>query len=416
MAKKSVSGLPPEAGHDPTEEHAVLSPSSAERWISCPASVALIRQLEHEHELPPASSYAAEGTAAHALAHITARHELLGQLDKAEYGRALFRWRQDYHAVVEDEAEMSGYVRDYLEFLARQLDAYKSSVLLLEQRVPTGVPSSWGTSDAVVVSPERIHITDLKYGKGVEVAAIDNPQTRLYGVGALEAFGDLLGEVETVAMSIFQPRISNVSTEELPAGKLREWRDSIIPIAEEALGPAAHFGPSDAACRWCPASGNCRAQLEWAIARDFTVVPENLTPEELQAALDAIPFIESWCSAVRTHALDFIYNKGGSVPGYKAVISNGKRYISDEQGALEALQLIGYELNEIAKTDPKIRGIGELERLLGRNVFAETMKPFVGKTQGSISLAPETDSRPAADPNAAAAREFAEFTPQPEQE
>ena len=414
MGRSSAPGLPPEAGRDPTEEHAVLSPSSAERWISCPASVALIRTLEHEHELPPASSYAAEGTAAHALAVIMAQHRILHQMDDAQFGRALFRWRQDYHAVVEDEREMSGYVAEYLDFLAHQLDAYGSSTLLLEQRVPTGVPSCWGTSDAVVVSPRVLHITDLKYGKGVEVSAIDNPQTRLYGIGALEAFGDILGEVELVAMSIFQPRINNVVTEELPAHELRAWRDSIIPIAEEALGPAAHYGPSDKACRWCPAAGNCRAQLEWAVARDFSVVPESLTPPELQAALDAIPFIESWCSAVKTHALDLIFNKGGDIPGYKAVASSGKRYIMDEQGALEALQLIGYELNEVV--NQKIKGIGALEQLLGRNVFAHMMKPYVGKTNGSIALAPETDSRPPADRNTDAAREFAQFTPQPEQE
>lgn len=414
MGRTSAPGLPPEAGRDPTEEHAVLSPSSSERWISCPASVALIRQLEHEHELPPASTYAAEGTAAHALAFITAKHRLQGLMTDAEYGRALFRWRQDYHAVVEDEAEMSGYVGEYLEFLAGQLDAYGSSVLLLEQRVPTGVPSCWGTSDAVVVSPQVVHITDLKYGRGVEVSAESNPQTRLYGVGALEAFGDLLGEVDEVRMSIYQPRIGNITTEALPANELREWRDKIIPIAEEALGPAAHFGPSEKACRWCPAAGNCRAQLEWAIARDFSVVPENLTPTELQAALDAIPFIESWCSAVKSHALDLIYNKGGDIPGYKAVVSNGKRYIADEQGALEALQLIGYELNEVV--NQKIKGIGELERILGRNVFAHMMRPYVSKSAGSISLAAETDARPAANPNTEAARVFAEVNPQTELE
>lgn len=358
--------------------------------------------MAREVELPPGgeigSVYAQEGTAAHDLAFLRARHELLGHplLD-------LEAWRETYHTVVEDEEEMNFHVTAYIDHLRAQLEAEPGSVLLLEQRVPTGVPSCWGTSDAVVVSPRKIDVTDLKYGRGVEVSAAENPQLRLYGIGALEAFGDLLGEVETVTMTVFQPRINNIETEEMSALHLRAWRDSIIPIAEEALGHKARFGPSESACRWCPASGQCRAQLEWATAMDFGVIAETLTEDEVRAALDVIPAIEEWCAAVRQYALDLIYSKGKSVPGYKVVMSGGKRSIPDEEGALEALELIGFTFDQVGRR--KLKTIGDLEKLLRRS-FDTVLGPFVVRGSGSPSLVPESDKRPSITPNLEAQREF----------
>jgi hypothetical protein len=355
--------------------------------------------MEREVELPPGegSVYAAEGTAAHALAFLRARHEILG-------GPApdLDAWRETYRNVVEDEEDMRDHVSGYLDFLREQLEE-PGSVLLLEQRVPTGVPSCWGTSDAVVVSPRWIHVIDLKYGKGVEVSALENPQLRLYGVGALEAFGDLLGYVERVAMTVYQPRIHNVETEEITALHLRAWRDSIIPIAEEALGHNARFGPSDTACRWCPAAGQCRAQLEWATAMDFGAVPETITGAELEAALNAIPAIEAWCAAVKQYALDLVYSQGGEIPGYKVVMSGGKRKIPNEELALEALELIGFTFDQVGRR--KLKTLGDLEKLLRRS-FDTVLGPFVEKGDSSPSLVPVTDSRPSVTPNTEASREF----------
>lgn len=357
--------------------------------------------MAHEVELPPGegSVYAQEGTAAHALAFLRARHEIQGHS-----APDLDAWREAYRNVVEDEEDMWHHIDSYLDHLREQLKKRgPEAVLLLEQRVPTGVPSCWGTSDAVIVSPRHVDITDLKYGRGVEVSANENPQLRLYGVGALEAFGDILGWVETVTMTVFQPRIGNIETEELSALHLRAWRDSIIPIAEEALGHDARFGPSDAACRWCPAAGQCRAQLEWATAMDFAVIPETITGEELRAALDAIPAIESWCAAVKQYALDSVYSHGKEVPGYKVVMSGGKRSIPDEELALEALELAGFTFDQIGRR--KLKTLGDLEKLLRRS-FDTVLGPFVVKGKGSPSLVPETDSRPSVTPNQEAVREF----------
>lgn len=386
--------------HD-SGQHAVLAPSAAERWISCPASVRMERDLKGE--LPPESAYAAEGTAAHALCELEARVALLKPMSKREYNAAFKAWQKQYANAIVDLDEMKEHAAAYVELLRGKLAERPGSVLLLEQRVPTGVPSCWGTSDAVIVSPVHVEIVDLKYGQGVRVEAEANPQLRLYGVGALEAFGDLLGDVETVIATVYQPRLGHLVSETLPAAELRAWRDSLIPIAELALGHDAPFGPSDTACRWCPVSGQCKAQMEHAVALDFGVVPEVMDEYELAEALDRIPAILDWCEAVRNYALDRVYSQQKPIPGYKVVRSGGKRVVTDPEGALEALTAIGYALDEVSKR--KINGIGELEKLL-KGDFDIALGPFVSRTEGSPSLVPESDRRPSIDPNGEARKEF----------
>lgn len=502
--------------------HSTLAPSAAERWLSCPAS---IRMSEAVPEGPD-SVYAREGTAAHALAELMARDQLLNTVTGAQLKKALEAWREEFDISPDAEAEMAEHGQAYVDYLRSRLEAGENSKLLLEQRLPTGVPDCWGTSDAVIVSPTVAESVDYKYGLGVRVEAQDNPQLRLYGIGALEAFGDLLGEVELVRLTIFQPRLGHVDTEELAASDLRAWRDSILPIAEQALGPDAPFGPSEEACRWCPASGRCVAQMEHVVQRDFgtfdddfddrrkeydrrhdairqargtakekechncgktaldwsqihgtdgehpdhyvprcrschakydNVAREFMTPgrpalpsevsrlasmnkkkfrcaecavvsnlgglvthqkhsghegssgpevmgdNELAEALDQIPGIKAWCAAVEAYTLHRVYSESKPIPGYKVVMSGGKRSIVDHEGALESLLDVGY--NEDAVSTRKVKGIGDLEKLLKRS-FDEIVGPFVKKGDGSPSLVPDSDKRQAINPEARAAEDF----------
>lgn len=377
-------------------QHAVLSPSSSERWLQCPASVALAESLPE----PPESLYAAEGTAAHALAEVLARLTLL-QVDAD--ASALDAWREQYPEYAPDEPEMAQYGQDYTALLSQLLAVYPNSVLMLEQRLPTGVPQSWGTSDAVIVSPTHVQIVDYKYGQGVRVEPEGNSQLRLYAVGALEAYGTLLGEVTEVLMTVFQPRLGHVATATMTPADLLAWRDGIIPTAEVALAPDAPFGPSETACRWCPARGQCTAQLEWATKRDFGS-PALLSPALLSQTLEAVPAIEQWCAAVRETALELAYGQGVEIPGFKVVLSGGRRSVTDPDGALEYLYATGYEREQVAET--KIKGIGELERLLGKDSFADQMSPFVSKSEGKPAIVPDSDGRPAIDAGSQAAKDF----------
>lgn len=350
------------------------------------------------------SPYAREGTAAHALAEVRASHEVLGG-GQTPPG-PLADWASRYGQDAPDQLAMFEHVDSYLAFLRDRLADNPMSTLLLEQKLPTGVPSCWGTSDAIIVSPTHIEVVDLKYGQGVAVDAAQNTQLMLYGVGALEAYGDLLGEVKTVRLTIFQPRVSPVpSTWEIPASELRAWRDSVIPIAEEALGDNARFGPSEEACRWCPVAGDCRARMEAATSHDFGRDIDLLSPEEISEALGHAPFIRQWLDSLESTALEMAYNRGVPVPGYKVVASGSRRVVIDEDGLRTALAQMAYPTEAYTKTVVSTVGIGELEKLLKKD-FDVVAGPYVARSPGRPSLVPESDRRQAINVYTEAAKDF----------
>lgn len=395
----------------PPLKHAKLSPSSSSRWISCPASIrmeASVYKIEEEE-----SFYAREGTAAHALAEIKASLAF-GKIDDVEAHQQLVKWNKEFPEF-RDDFDMQGHASSYVEFLLQRIEAHPLSNVMLEQRMDCGVPTVWGTSDAVIVSPTHVEVVDLKYGMGVNVSAVNNSQARLYACGALDLFDGLLGDVETVTTTIYQPRVDNVSSETLSAGELRQWRDRIVPIAESALGPDAPFGPSVAACRWCPVSGRCRAQLEHLAETDFSVDPELLSPAEIAEELERVPFVKQWLKAVESQAMALAYGSGVPIPGWKVVSSGSRRSIPDQEGAilhLESYVPAGrdepYPVEEFANL--KLKGLGELEKLFGsRASFDEALGGFVTKSEGSPSLVRESDRRKAIDPNTEAQKDFLEW-------
>lgn len=376
--------------------HARLSPSAAERWLTCPASIRMEGQVPKGEE----SSYAAEGTAAHELGELKAREQLLG----AKLTTEIVEF-EERNAQYDLEA-MHEHCDAYVEFIRERLELVPNSQLLLEQRMPTGIDYCWGTSDAVIVSPEHVEIVDLKYGMGVAVESEDNAQLKLYALGAYDTFGQLLGDVQDVRMSIFQPRLKASSTASMKAADLLAWREEIRPIAEEALAGSYTFGPSESACRWCPAAGFCKAQLEAATAVDFGADLDLVTPEEMAEALKLMPFVKDWAAKVGIVALDMAYSQGRKIPGFKVVRSGGRRFFTDPESAAAALYSRGYETEQV-RAPGKLRGFGELEKLVGgRKEFDSIVGPFVAKSEGRESLVPEDDKRPSITPNSEAAEDF----------
>lgn len=400
------------------DEHAVLSPSASKRWISCPASVRLAADARHDGGT---SVYAEEGTMAHELGEIRANFVINGPPSMEKYDALVADWRRRAEAADFDIDEMEDHAAGYVQLL-RDQQAEESSMIMLERRVQTGIPMCWGTSDAIGVSPTVVHITDLKYGMGVRVDAYENPQLMLYGVGALEEYGDLLGDVEVVRMTIFQPRLDHVSTFEMPAADLRAWRDALIPIAEDALAGSTRFGPGEETCRWCPVKGDCRARMEWATRQDFTARPDRLTLEELGELLEHLGPIRQWTKDVEEEAFRKAYGEGQQIPGFKVVLSGGNRVITDTDRAIESFTEAGFEVTDVTKPQVvQLLGLGDLEKqlkLLGKKRDENTNRLRAYKLEdvlpadilvrrpGAPSLVHESDPRPPIDPTAAAAKDF----------
>lgn len=398
--------------------HAKLSPSAASRWMECPASIRM------EAQLPPGpqedSVYAREGTIAHGLAELEAAYKFK-ITDRKQYLAAKRAWTKEFTAQGYPAGtleEMQGHVKGYLDLLAERLQRYPHSRLFLEQRMDTGVPTSWGTSDAVIVSPQHVEIIDLKYGAGMAVSPNENPQLRLYACGALDTYGDLLGDTEHVYATVYQPRVENSTTEPevLTPDELRAWRqEQVIPRAQLALGEDAPFGPSDKTCRWCPAAAICRVRVETAVAIDFgdpyvetelePIKPELLTPEELGLVLQRLPQIKSWVEAVEAYAMEQAYTQGTEIPGWKVIRTAGRRSISDHAAAIQTAIDMGYKAEQVAKPF-QAKGIGELEKLMGKKVFNEKMAAYISKSLGSPKLVEVSHPSPAISPAAEASKDF----------
>lgn len=362
--------------------------------------------------------FAREGTLAHTLGELRAARRF-GLMTEADFLSAHGAWQTEVEAEFpEGTAEdMERYIVGYVDLLESIRDEHPHSAVFLEQRLPTGVPESWGTSDAVVVSPGHINIIDLKYGAGIPVSAEANPQLRLYALGALDEYDGLLGDASHVTMTVYQPRVNNVSHETLTVAELLMWRREVaIPAAVTALyEPYAHFGPSDAACKWCPLAGVCRARTEWATRRDFGEITgevepvpaeaATMTPVEIGRVLPRLKRVTSWAKDVEAAALDLAYAQGQQIPGYKVVRSGGQRKITDDTAAIQHLIDLGFTAEKVA--DFKLKGFGALEKSLGKDTVTEALAEYITRTPGREALVPEADRREAITATGDAAADFA---------
>lgn len=229
-------------------EHAKLSASGSKRWLACPGSIVLEAQYPEED-----SPYAAEGTRAHALAEITLRHLVLGRVLAEDVAEARAK---------ADNDEMRRAVDDYVTYCKDLYDAmalkHKSAKAFVEERVSYAewVPEGFGTVDFSVIGGGEMHIVDLKYGKGVPVDAVDNPQPRLYALGALHEYG-FIYDIDTVTTHIVQPRLNSISTETLSVDELMSWTKDVKAKAAVAFNDTRAYQPGEH-CKFCKARATCK--------------------------------------------------------------------------------------------------------------------------------------------------------------
>lgn len=358
-------------------KHSRFSPSSSKRYLNCPPSLTLEEQFEDED-----SVYAAEGSAAHALAeHFIKKH---------------LKKRSKRPTSEFDSDEMDEAVGEYVSFVIEQIElakhAYEAPIFYVEQKVDISayVPECLGTSDMVIITDKMVHIIDLKYGKGVLVEAENNTQMMIYGLGIL-LMAELLFDIETVQMTIHQPRLQSVTTWEINAQELKTWaEDELKPKALLALNGEGEFAVGDW-CRFCKARNTCRTRAEsfLEMAKYEFKLPALLTDDEISEVLKVADDLAKWAADVYAFATDEAITHGKDWVGFKLVEGRSNRKYSSDEEVAEAAVKAGYS-DIYRKT---LIGISEMEKLMGKKQFNEILGTFVYKPQGKITLVPESDKR-----------------------
>ncbi len=360
-------------------DHAVLSASGSHRWLNCTPSARL--ELEFENT---GSEAAREGTAAHALCE--------HKLKRALHMRSR-RPVSDY-----DSDEMEECTDAYAEFVMEQYETAKQvcddPVVLIEQRLDFScyVPDGFGTGDCLIISDDRLHIIDFKYGMGVLVEAEDNPQMKLYALGALAVY-DALYDIREVSMTIFQPRRENVSTWTVSVEDLKAWAENELkPRAKMAYDGEGEYLPGEW-CTFCRAAVRCRARAEekLKLAQTEFRMPPLLTDAEIEEILAVLPDLTKWANEIAAYALDTALNHGKEWNGFKVVEGRSVRKYRDEAAVAEAAKEAGYK--DIYRQS--LIPLTEMQRLMGKDKFEEILGGLITKAPGRPTLVPKSDRRPA---------------------
>jgi hypothetical protein len=351
-----------------------------------------VLELQFEEQ---SSAFADEGTAAHALAEYKLRRYLGQECERPE---------SEY-----ENEEMERCTEEYLEYAAELITQAKTiskdTIILIEQKLDFScyVPEGFGTGDLIVISDNVLEICDFKYGKGIEVSAENNPQMKLYALGALNLFGSLY-DIKAVRMHIFQPRLENISISEISVDELTEWAETELKEkAGLAIKGEGKFLPGEH-CRFCKARHKCRARAEsfLEMAKYDFKPPHLLSDDEVAELLEKAQLLSQWASDLWAYATEAAINEGKEWKGYKLVEGRTNRKYVDEQKVAELLIKSGY--SDIYKQS--LLGISEMEKKLGKKKLSELLGGLIVKPEGKPTLVPESDKRPAISMNNTAMADF----------
>ena len=431
------------------ELHALLSASSSKQWLNCPPSARLQEQFPNE-----SSSYAEEGTFAHSVCEYKVKKYLHERVSRPQSDE----WYTE---------EIDQITDVYAEFVITIIEQMKRNgcepLVLVEERVDYShiAPSGFGTADMLIIGKDEngkglLHICDFKTGQGVFVDANHNSQMMLYALGGLAAYGYIY-EIETVRMSIIQPRLDNISTFEATREELEAWGESIKETAKMAYEGKGEQKAGEW-CRFCRAKPMCKACRDEALAlcreefldldagafseevqgaavhtadaraspdteeTDITApyTPDHSAPafkqpglvslDELIAILPTLNRISSWIEAVFAYISSEAINHGVPIKGYKVVEGRSKRVFTDTKAVVQTAIDNGY--TDLYKQ--QLITLTEFEKMMGKKRFAELLGDFVAKPPGKLALVPDSDPRPPVDLTNTPDQEFAVLPDQEE--
>lgn len=373
-------------------KHAPVSASSSEMWMNCTKSV----RFGEKFDPPAVSEAAAEGTVAHALAEHHLTKMLQGK--RVTTPKAI---REDPLYKPAMEEHVATYCDVILETMTEMQKAGADPIIYLEQELDLSdwIPEGFGTSDCILIGNGVLHIFDFKYGKGVPVGAEENSQLKLYALGAIKEF-ECLYDIKECVLHIIQPRLDSITDWSVSRDVLEKWGTFIVkPLAKQAYDGEGEFNPGETQCRWCRAKNRCRAynqylldvcQMRFDDLDEHERDPNELSDAEIVELLKSLDEIKRWASSVSDYALDQALNHGVHFPGYKLVEGRSTRKIVDEAEVINVLDSNGFTTDKTCK----LKGITDLEDLVGKKELQELIGDKIIKPQGKPVLVPETDKRP----------------------
>ncbi|NFO41794.1 DUF2800 domain-containing protein [Clostridium botulinum] len=368
-------------------KHALLSASSSSRWLNCPPSVKLEEGFENT-----TSVFAEEGTLAHELGEITLRLNL-GEFTKRKYSSQLAKIMNNELFTKDMPDYVDMYVDTCMEKVSEAKATTSDAIAIVEQRLDFSdwVPDGFGTGDFVIIADGTMEICDLKYGKGVQVSAKNNSQMRLYALGAISQF-EFLYDIQKVKMTIIQPRLDSISTDEMTVDELLNWADEVVkPTAELAIKGEGKFCTGDH-CKFCRAKAVCRARADknMELAQYEFQKPPTLDNNDIGFILNRVDELTSWAKDVKEYALNQAL-KGEEFDGFKVVEGKSNRKWANEKAVGDILLEQGF-LENIIYTK-KLTGISNVESAIGKKEVNRLLGDYIIKPQGKPTLALATDKR-----------------------
>ena len=367
----------------------MLFASGADRWLNCPPSIKLSEDIKTK-----SSFYANEGTLAHELAEICLK-DFLGEFkDKEIVEDRLFDIYDDDLYTPEMTIQVGKYI-DYIKERISFARRYGDSSFYVEKKLDFlhVVPNSRNcVLDFISIYGNTLEVIDLKYGKGVKVSAVDNPQLKLYGLAALK-FYSLLYDFDTVKLTIVQPRLDSLSTIEMSVEDLETWSEEIKPIAQMALNGEGEL-KAGSWCTFCPVKPVCKKRGEMALEAakiDFKD-KKKYTDKEIIELFSKVKLIEDWTKSLKEYILTQAI-EGKSWPGYKLVQGISKRKWTDTDEVADILSKLGFKTQQIYNI--KLKGLGDIGNLMSKDKFHKNLDKLIIKPPGAPTLTSLEDPRPA---------------------
>lgn len=359
------------------KQHCLLGGSSSGRWINCPPSARLTEYMEDV-----TSVYAEEGSNAHALAEYKLNKSLGNNMEYPEL--TIFN------------KEMDEYIDSYVSFVLEQIEALKEEddgnapYVMVEHQVSYDkwVNDGFGTIDFLAATNKTLHIIDLKYGLGVKVDATENSQLKIYALGTIQEL-DCLYDFEKIILTIYQPRIGNVSTWETTKTDLLKWGEEVLKPAAILADKGEGLFRSGPWCKFCKARAICkeRSKVAFDILNQEFRNPNLLNDKEIEEVLLKADEITSYLNDIKDYAVAKALD-GKKWLNFKLVEGRSIRKFMDEGSVINILKE-----NNINPYDTKLRSITDIEKELGKAKFKTLLEQYVNKPQGKPTLVLRSDKR-----------------------